>query len=116
MSLLVIENHALPIVSMSLVVPGAGAATDPTGKVGVAAFTADLLDEGAGGLSAIEIAEEQDRLGASIRAGVDVDDAERRRSRRCTKTLEPTLDLVAQDPHAAGVRRQGIRARARAIA
>ena len=58
MSLLVIENHALPIVSMQLVVPGAGAACDPEGKGGLAAFTADLLDEGAGGLSAIQIAEE----------------------------------------------------------
>jgi zinc protease len=95
MSLLVIENHALPIVSMTLVAPGAGAASDPDGKGGLASFTADLLDEGAGGLSAIAIAEEQDRLGASIGAGVDVDYAQISVS-TLTKTLEPTVDLLTK--------------------
>lgn len=95
MSLLAIENHSLPIVSMSLVVPGAGAAADPTGKFGVASFTADLLDEGAGGMSAIQIAEEQDRLGASIRAGADVDYAMVSVS-TLTKTLDQTVDLLGK--------------------
>ncbi len=95
MSLLVVENHKLPIVSMTLVAPGAGASSDPSAKPGVASFTADLLDEGAGGLSAIAIAEEQDRLGASIGAGVDVDYALVSVS-TLTKTLDPTLDLVAK--------------------
>ena len=36
MQLLLVENHALPIVSMRIVVPGAGAASDPTGKGGLA--------------------------------------------------------------------------------
>jgi zinc protease len=95
MALLVIENHKLPIVSMDLVVPNAGSATDPKGKPGLAAFTADLLDEGAGGLTAIQIAEEEDRLGASIgvyaatdSAGISVG--------TLTKTLDPTIDLIAK--------------------
>ena len=75
MALLVIENRKLPIASFVLVAPGAGTAADPAGKAGLAAFTADLLDEGAGGLTALGIAEEQDRLGASIRIGADVDHA-----------------------------------------
>lgn len=95
MQLLLVENHGLPIVSMRLVVPGAGAASDPTGKFGAASFTADLLDEGAGGLSAIAISEETDRLGASIGASVDADAAYVGVS-TLTKTLEPTLDLVAK--------------------
>jgi zinc protease len=95
MWLVVVENHALPIVSMTLVAPGAGAAADPSGKGGLASFTADLLDEGAGGLSAIAIAEEQDRLGASIGAGVDVDYALVSVS-TLTKTLSPTIDLLAK--------------------
>lgn len=95
MSLLLVENHELPIVSMALVAPGAGAASDPTGKDGLASFTADLLDEGAGGLSAIAIAEEQDRLGASIRVGVDADYAQVSVS-TLTKTLDPTLDLLSK--------------------
>ena len=95
MALLVVENHALPIVSMSLVVPGAGAAADPAKKGGLASFTADLIDEGAGGLSAIQIAEEQDRLGAAIGARADVDFALVSVS-TLTKTLDPTLDLLAK--------------------
>jgi len=95
MALLVVENHALPIVSMSLVAPGAGAAQDPAGKGGLASFTADLLDEGLAGMSAIAIAEEQDRLGASIGFAVDVDAGYAQVS-TLTKTLDPTLDLFTK--------------------
>jgi zinc protease len=95
MSLVLVENHALPIVSMRMVVPGAGAAADLAGKGGLASFTADMLDEGAGGLSAIAISEESDRLGASIFASADVD-ASFVGVSTLTKTLEPTLDLVAK--------------------
>jgi len=95
MSLLTVENHKLPIVSMTLIAPGAGASADPDGKAGLASFTADLLDEGAGGLSAIAIAEEQDRLGAGIGAGADVDYAQVSVS-TLTKTLDPTIDLLAK--------------------
>jgi len=93
--LIVIENHALPIVSMQVLVPGAGSALDPAGKGGLASFTSDLLDEGAGGLSAIGIAEESDRLGASIGIGVDVDAAFVSVD-TLAKTLDPTLDLVTK--------------------
>lgn len=93
--LLVIENHALPIASLTVLVRGAGAAADPTGKGGLAAYTADLLDEGAGGLSALAIAEESDRLGASIGVAVDVDAAYVSAS-TLSKTLDSTLDLVGK--------------------
>ena len=95
MSLLLVENHALPIVSMRIVMPGAGAAWDPAAKGGLASFTADLLDEGAGGLSAIALSEEIDRLGASIGANVDVDAGYVGVS-TLTKTLDPTVDLVTK--------------------
>jgi predicted Zn-dependent peptidase len=94
-ALLVVENKQLPILSMTLVVPGAGAAMDPAGKGGLAAFTADLLDEGAGGLSALAMAEEQDRLGASIGTAVDYDAAVVSIS-TLEKTLDPTLDLLTK--------------------
>lgn len=95
MALLLVENHALPIVSMRMVFPGAGAAADAPTKGGLASFTADMLDEGAGGLTAIAISEETDRLGASIGASIDVD-ASYFGVSTLTKTLEPTLDLVAK--------------------
>lgn len=94
-SVLVIENHALPIVAMQLVIPGAGAADDPATKGGLASFTADMLDEGAGGLSAIQIAEETDRLGASIGVYASVDDAGLA-AQTLSKTLDPTLDLITK--------------------
>jgi predicted Zn-dependent peptidase len=93
--LLVVENHKLPIVSMALVVPGAGAAADPKGKGGLASFTADLLDEGAGGLSPIAIAEEIDRLGAGIGVGTDADAAYLSVS-TLAKTLDQTIDLATK--------------------
>jgi zinc protease len=95
MALLVIENHRLPIAAMTLLVPGAGTSSDPAGKGGLAAFTTDLLDEGAGGLSALAIAEELDRLGASVRAFAGVDAAQLS-VRTLTKTLDLTIDLVTK--------------------
>jgi predicted Zn-dependent peptidase len=95
MSLLVVENHELPIVSMSIVIPGAGSSNDPKGKGGLASFTADLLDEGAGGITAIGIAEETDRLGAGIRIGIDADAAYVSVS-TLSKTLDQTTDLVTK--------------------
>ncbi len=95
MALLVVENHNLPILSMVLVVPGAGSSGDPKGKYGLASFTADLLDEGAGGLSPIALAEEQDRLGAGIGVGVDTDAAYVSVS-TLSKTLDETLGVVTK--------------------
>ncbi len=95
MALLLVENHALPIVSMQLLVPGAGGAADPAAKAGVASFTADMLDEGAGGMSPIALSEETDRLGASITMAVDSDDAYVAVS-TLTKTLDATLELVGK--------------------
>ncbi len=93
--LLVVENHKLPIVSMTLVVPGAGYGADPKGKGGVAAFTADMLDEGAGGLSPIAIAEETDRLGAGISIATDADAGYMSIS-TLAKTLDQTIELATK--------------------
>ena len=94
-ALLVVENHKLPLVAMTMVFPGAGSSSDPAGKAGLASFTADLLDEGAGGMSALEIAATVDRLGASITAYTDVD-AAYVHVQTLTKTLPATLDVLAK--------------------
>jgi zinc protease len=95
MALLVVENHELPIVAMTLLVPGAGAAADPPGKLGLASFTADLLDEGSGDLAALAVAAEEDRLGADVEAFVDTDSAGVA-MRTLSRTLDPTIDLLAK--------------------
>lgn len=63
-----LERHGLPLVSIELVVP-AGAASDPEGKGGLAATTANMLDEGAGKRGALEISRDADALGATLRTG-----------------------------------------------
>ena len=95
MTLLVVENHALPIISMELVIPNAGSSTDPRAKPGAAALTADLLDEGAGGLTALQISQEHDKLGAEISLYASIDSAVISVG-TLAKTLDPTIDLLAK--------------------
>lgn len=95
MALLVVENRQLPLVAMSLIIPGAGTAYDPPAKPGLAALTADLVDEGTLGMSAIDVAEEQARLGAAvtITAGVD---AVQVSVDTLAKTFDTTAELLAK--------------------
>lgn len=51
----------------------AGSATDDNKKPGVANFAASMLDEGADGLSAIELANKLETLGATISSGASLD-------------------------------------------
>ena len=50
-----------------------GTATDPADREGLAAFTADLLDEGSGGRSALQVADELARYGADLDVDVGPD-------------------------------------------
>ncbi len=61
-----LKNPELPLVSFRLLVAGAGNASEPSGLDGLANLTADLLLKGAGKLSAEEIAEAIDFMGASF--------------------------------------------------
>jgi len=61
----IVELHKVPVVHVSLVVK-AGAAADPRGKYGLASLTADMLDEGAGTRSALQLADAVDYLGATL--------------------------------------------------
>ena len=68
----VIGIHKVPTVHLELAIR-TGAAADPAGKFGVASLTADMLDEGAGGRSALEIADAIDFLGAELTTAGGVD-------------------------------------------
>ena len=57
--------HKVPTVHLELAVR-AGVAADPPHKFGVASLTADMLDEGAGARSALEISDSIDFLGADL--------------------------------------------------
>ena len=67
-----IEEHALPLVSVLLVVP-AGSASDPEALPGLASLTGDMLDEGSGARSAIDMHEAFARLGTHLDIEVAAD-------------------------------------------
>jgi zinc protease len=60
-----LPSARVPLSTLTLLVR-AGSAFDPAGKEGLAALTATMLDEGAGALAAIALAEEIDHLGAQL--------------------------------------------------
>lgn len=84
LTLLLVENHRQPVVSISLAIP-AGTAFDPAGKEGTAGLVAGLLTKGAGGRSAEQIAEAIERVGGSIGAGAG------------NETLTLRADVLAPD-------------------
>lgn len=65
MKVLLMEKHGVPLVQVNLLIQ-TGSAHDPEGKEGLCAFTADMLDEGAGKYNALELADEIEYLGAQI--------------------------------------------------
>ncbi|HEV7692476.1 MAG TPA: pitrilysin family protein [Hyphomonadaceae bacterium] len=66
MKLLLAERHDTPQVSVSLSVDSGYATDFASTKEGVAALTGNLLDEGTASRTGLQIAEELDRLGASL--------------------------------------------------
>lgn len=66
------SRPGLPLISMSLVMHG-GSSVDPADKPGLMHITTDMLDEGAGKRSAIEISGAVSDLGAALGIGTGVD-------------------------------------------
>jgi predicted Zn-dependent peptidase len=64
----IVEMPKVPVVQINLIVR-AGAATDPTGKYGLASFTSAMLDEGAGARNALELADAIEFLGINVFTG-----------------------------------------------
>jgi zinc protease len=75
MKVLYVRQPELPVVSAALVIRGAGTTQDPATLPGLASFTASMLDEGAAGKSALQIADALDLLGASLQPGASWDAA-----------------------------------------
>jgi zinc protease len=67
-----LEHHSVPIVSFLVLLP-IGSAADPDGRPGVAAVTADLLDEGAGELDALQLHDALGRTGALFDTEIGAD-------------------------------------------
>jgi len=69
---IVAKSTDLPIVNAQLVI-GGGAAADPADRPGLAAMTANLASQGAGGRSAPELARTLEALGADVGGGAGAD-------------------------------------------
>jgi predicted Zn-dependent peptidase len=69
LTVLILEDRRAPFVSLQLLIDGAGALFEPADMAGLAQITAQMLREGTKSRTSLEIAEEVDRLGASIGAG-----------------------------------------------
>jgi zinc protease len=59
------EKHSVPLVQVNLLIQ-TGSFDDPAGKEGLSSIAMDLLDEGAGEYSALQLADEIEFLGAQI--------------------------------------------------
>src|SRR5271155_4851157 len=68
LTILVLEDHRLPLVTARLSILGAGALNDPTDVPGLANVTAAMLNQGTRTLSSQQIARQTEELGASIGA------------------------------------------------
>jgi zinc protease len=68
LTVLVLEDHRLPLVTARLTILGAGALNDPSDVPGLANITATMLKEGTATRSSKQIAEQSDQLGAMIAA------------------------------------------------
>jgi predicted Zn-dependent peptidase len=66
---LILEDHRFPTVSVELHITGAGALFEPLDLPGLADITAQMLREGTKGRTSKQLAEEIERLGASIGVG-----------------------------------------------
>ena len=68
----VVTHDEQPAVNLRLMI-GSGAASDPAGRNGVAALTAQLLDQGTTSRNATEIAESIDTIGGLLSVGAGTD-------------------------------------------
>ncbi len=67
-----VRHVSIPVATVMLLIRR-GAADDPPGKEGLAAITADMLDEGTGKLSSIELHEALARIGAQLDSDIGPD-------------------------------------------
>jgi len=68
LAVVIVPTPRLPLVDFRLVVR-AGSVNDPDGKEGLASLTADLLTQGAGSRTAVQIAEDIAFVGGTLTAG-----------------------------------------------
>ena len=64
--LIVLEDHRAPLVTLQMIIDGAGGYYDPAPIPGLAGFTATLMREGTASKTSEQLSEELDRLAATV--------------------------------------------------
>jgi zinc protease len=64
--LMVLEDHRLPQVNFTIIIPGAGGYFDPADKIGLATYTASLMREGTRTRTSPQISEALETMAASL--------------------------------------------------
>ncbi|AKT39448.1 M16 family metallopeptidase [Chondromyces crocatus] len=93
MKVWLLERHALPLVSVSLVIPY-GASSDPAGGAGLSYITADMMDEGAGKRDAVELSSAVKDLGATLSLSARTDGSVASLT-VLKKNVEPAFSILA---------------------
>jgi zinc protease len=68
-----IEDHALPIITVKMAFEGKGASSDPADKPGLAAFTMQMMDEGAGDMDSLSFHKMLENYAIHFSADTDED-------------------------------------------
>lgn len=89
LTVVMVSQNEQPAISIRMIVR-AGAAQDPKGKMGLAMLTATLLDQGAGGRTAQQVADDIDYMGGLLGTGAGTD-------------LSFVNTVVMKDDYAAGL-------------
>ena len=93
LEIILAERHDIPLVNLQLLVD-AGYAADQFGVPGTASLAMAMLDEGTDSRSSLEINEELAMLGATLRAGSNLDMSTVSLS-ALTENLDASLDIFA---------------------
>ncbi|MEP6907247.1 MAG: pitrilysin family protein [Pseudoxanthomonas sp.] len=93
MQVVLAERHETPVVQLSVEFPG-GFSVDQGKKLGAASFAMQMLDDGAGPYTALELGARQEDLGAQITVGAGIDYSAVGLSALSDK-LPDSLDLLA---------------------
>ena len=88
-----VRHAQVPVIAFLLLIRR-GAASDAPGKEGLAAMTADMLDEGSGEWSAIEVHQKMARIGAQFDTDIG-SDATVASMTVLTRFVEPALALLS---------------------
>ena len=92
MTLLLMEQHEVPLISFSVVIRS-GAVADPPGKEGLASVTAELLRKGTKTRTADQLSSELDFIGGQLATNAAADSS-RLAAEFVTKDLAKGLDLL----------------------